>query len=602
MRRKKKKKNGKKIRGKNESKNDYFATAYKKFLLKLAFTNSDSIMIRFLIALSTIVALGSCKKGTGEPTSNQPIAQENLKGKVVLPAGTSLNVNTLAVASFENTAKISNGEFPADTSENNFSYQFVLDDSANTFLLRYNYPGQKDWDITPRTTALALFMSMPLVQTLKNESKLDLIPKIMMTSEFGSLETGIIALIKASKSLTDSVNALTLAPLLNNLFNKSRTLRIANVMQEPITITKAGRLIGITNAGVSINYAVGLYKDGKLVSPIEIVGGYDVYPTSITDAISHLYAFVTSSTTAEPSTIVYELKGDGRFEIKARSGKPGLNDNSEEAKKAFNYNVVKGAVTIISTYVPLNKLGKPCLDAYIGKLANLVGLAYSFTNIDGKSAATVAKIITDVGIYGLSSSVELISNCKGSVEDLKYFKGVEKYLLAVNIIATYFTTRNVLDFAEQMYYAKPAIDTCFNASGNMVSVCTGSFHEPYLIAYNGTKWHPPFLERCQGLKQEICVEVGAAAGNFRLEHEASGSTIGDKIIDTKDWQFTILNQTTNHTHLHMTKTSNFSCEETASYKYDHGNYVSTLRLYDNSGRLIDTQGPYVPSRIYKQTP
>ncbi|SHN43695.1 hypothetical protein [Chitinophaga sp. CF418] len=243
-------------------------------------------------------------------------------GKVILPAGSSINPASLSVLSVNEVSKVMDGQYKMDS----LSPRNANDEAL---MMRYNYPGNENGDISAQSTAIALLMNMPAVQTLTEQAKLSLIKNIASSPDFTSLVGQISTNLMSGRELLDSTNKELLNAFIKLAVTASN-LRRDGVFEQPILIHKAGNNVVFTNNGVAAYYWVGIYKDGNKIT------SFSIEAAKLISSSPQDFAMDAVDLFGGPPSVTYVLKENGEYQIYIRSGRK--LDNLVESRLALVQN------------------------------------------------------------------------------------------------------------------------------------------------------------------------------------------------------------------------------------------------------------------------
>jgi hypothetical protein len=413
----------------------------------------------------------ACKKDSKEEEREPVSTPGKISGRVLLPTGSSINVNTLKVLSPIAEAEVNDGKFIIDTLFHNYTSQLILNSTGELIMMHYNYPGQENNDVTVQTTAIAMLMSTPAMQSITDDGKSSIIDKVIVSSAFNGFKEEISKALVAGKSIADTTN-ISLKNAYIKLFETASAFKSQNLFDEPILIHHTGRVIGFTNNKAANDYVIGIYKDGQRVEQYTIEGA-TFSATSISQILTGNVIFIGT-----PSSEQYTFSGDGKFEIKIRSGKPGLGDNSKEANDAFISNRNAIILDIALTAFPFIKSKKlPCAKSIADKLVGTLGSGLLISSLSGSSFIEFANAFYEVAILQMSSATDMIAKCVNIDEErvVEYVKGFSKLFDFFGRVSAVGTGINITARLVYWFNCKPAMDTCFVAVGNSVMSCDKVF-------------------------------------------------------------------------------------------------------------------------------
>lgn len=419
----------------------------------------------FLASIACCLFFITCQKSsTDETLTPTPDGFNSMNGKIIWPVGIALDTTGIKVSTFHSAASIKENKFTVDTI-NKFSTVFVTDAKGDVKMMRYNYPQQKDNDISPNSTALALLMNAPIVNSLSDEGQVAMIIKIQLDPNFPLLEDEVKKAIASNKSVTDTNNTsliLATSKLFENV-SRSRT----NVYRAvPLKITTANpATFSFANNNVSHKYVIGVYKNNSRIQKL-VVNGTQSFAGSFKDVLDGVFGNGYSS----PDAKIYSNIEDGTLNFKIRSGAPGTGDNSKEYDEAFKENIVQYIFQLATKHM-LFRNDKCTKIAYDG-IASVIESTPSFAN--AKTPSDFATLALGFCSDMFNTRSDLFENCshykdpnyknpfwKAAGKLFKFFDKVGKVGQGLNI------GMHVYD----LYNSRAVIDTCFTVSNKQVGKC-----------------------------------------------------------------------------------------------------------------------------------
>ena len=112
---------------------------------------------------AALATFSSCKKEKPNTAQETPLPTGSISGNVVVPNGTTTDVNTFKVLSVLQETNVANSSYTVETYSDDFTTQIVSNADDKVVKMGYNYPGQTDHTISSRSTALALDNLIPLL-------------------------------------------------------------------------------------------------------------------------------------------------------------------------------------------------------------------------------------------------------------------------------------------------------------------------------------------------------------------------------------------------------------------------------------------------------
>ncbi len=409
-----------------------------------------------LIAITYIfflTYLTSCKKERENNTSKPNDTISKIEGNIILSDSLNIDLEKLVVHSSIDENNVKSGLYEINV-QGYYSTQFVSNDKNQVLLLGYTYPNG-NFDITVKSTALALAMNTPSAMFLTNEGKKQMVENILVDQNLPILEKAIERLISEDLSILDT-SSLELLPELDALFKSVVKKKTAKSI--PVNLFQGGRFLTFSTKN-TFNSVVGVYQDGQKLSQFTIQG-VNIFPTSL----GQLYTSIVDPT-VDIDQIDYEMIGDGQFEFRIRTGKPGFNDGSMESNEAFFSNITDFSFDALSYLFP--DVSKGCQAELRKEIRKSLKQAKGFnTNSNVNYNIRVAMDF----VYDKANF--LLTHCPDAIplkgEWLKKMKFLFKKLDAAASLGTSF---NEAWFAAQWSLSSPEVDTCFYATGNSVGIC-----------------------------------------------------------------------------------------------------------------------------------
>jgi hypothetical protein len=414
----------------------------------------------------------SCKKEKEDPKPEPEIIVPQgtqVGGKILLPQGTKLDTaGHVVLSAFKSVIPISS-TYVIDTLRK-FSTTLLLNKAGDLILMKYNYPGQKNGDISAESTALALIMNTPVVGSLTDKAKVELIPKIIANPIFLDLANEISARLKAGIYILSNDNPKisdALASLFKELVNK-RVLAVSGI-EDPISINTVNTELSLKTNDVSCSYAAGIYKDGKLTNSYMIKGR-----RRFANGLEDIWDAIYGEGYGSPEPVIHTMKGNGTYQIKLRSGRPGSNygDAKKEHSDARLENVVIYAVEKIFNNLPIEKI-KGCEEVFYKAIKTFIVAIYNQAAFDSEPTLKgFSFLVTDMAISALEEPERILGMCNGFPEETsRYMKAMNKILDFLNKIGKVADGMNTGDHVAYLFLSKPAIDTCFQVIGLRTYPC-----------------------------------------------------------------------------------------------------------------------------------
>jgi hypothetical protein len=290
--------------------------------------------------------LFSCNKTSNED-ADQVLPQEGIiSGAIELPAGSSIPPGTLQVQTPIETGTVNNNSYSVTAFLNQHTTEFVVNSNQEVVMMGYHYPGQKDPNISATSSALALVMNSQSILFLSEAGKKTMVQKVLADSKFPALVSAVENSIKANKNLLDETNQ-DLLQKMSDVYT-SASLRVREIQAtEAVTWNKVGNALYFQNNGRAHKSVIGIYKDGSRIKKL-VVDGVQYVPTSVSEVFNGY-----GGTSADPVQYPFTFVGDGGYEIKLRTGKPGAGDGTAEHSEAFYENLGLISFNVMSTFYPL---------------------------------------------------------------------------------------------------------------------------------------------------------------------------------------------------------------------------------------------------------
>jgi hypothetical protein len=440
-----------------------------------------SALYKTFLGLVLLTLLHACKKEETAEDDSDVATQGIISGKVILPAGSSISVNSLSTYSSLEQTPVKDGSFSVKSFPEELTTQLVLNPSGEVLLMGLHYPGQTDRSISATSTALALVLNTKVALFLSDEGKQALAAKVQAAPEFSALVREVEASVKANRPLFDTTNT-ALMQSLSTLFQKA-ALKMADVQgYPPVGVNQAGKELSFINNSRAHSSVVGIYKDNVRLQKI-VVEGLQYFPTSVSEALNG-YGGVS----ADPIMHNYTMPGDGRYEIRIRTGQPGADDGTPEHREAFYENLALFSFHLLGTFMPGLDPKSTCSKKTI--LTNLLNIFQAVPDIiQSKSVAAAVYTAESVAFQSVG---EILSKCNTPFNG-NYFKAVAKYF---NLIDKTFSmaggAANTTVFALHWTASDAVTDQCMSLAGTTVTHCFPITLTPLRIEKAGQK------ESCYG--------------------------------------------------------------------------------------------------------
>ena len=421
-----------------------------------------------------ILLLTACLDSDPEPRPIPPFNKKTMTGKVILPSETNLSFNDMEVLSSISDAQIQEGIFSIDTM-GEFSTLFVTNNSGDIFLMKYNYPSQTDHNISPESTALAIVMNAPVMESLTQAAKLQVIKNLQEAPGYYRLVNEVTQSIVTGKPISDTTNT-NLINATAELFDNVSSMRADYFRPKPIKIQRANNVVLIQNNDVAHNYVAGIYKNETRLKKI-IIKGTQKFANSLKEALLGIFYNGYSSQDEH----LFTMESDGTYLFKIRSGLPFMDDESKEFEEAQKYNIEIFIAKQVLKHIPIKNSGE-CQEAILKGIATR-----GYDPRPFKSAKTQIEIGS--ALFDLTSSVfndidKILGNCVAPPKlsaTKKFFSAAGKFLKFLNPVSKVAQSMNIAVHTFDLVNSKPSIDTCFQVLDRKVELCSLGFYRRAVI-------------------------------------------------------------------------------------------------------------------------
>ena len=418
----------------------------------------------WLVSILSVLVLSACE--TIDLESDGINSAQEVKGKIVLPTGSNLDVSTFTVVSNIDDSPV-NGTSYGLSKGGKFTGLYVSNANDEVVMMGIQYPGNPTNEINSTTTALGLILMAPIFFDLTEEGMLKLIDSILKDSNFPSLKSEIEKNLGQGRSLFDVDNAPLIATL--NPILRSAGLRVAqNEKELPVNVFKAGKNFTFNNSGKSFSTVIGLSKGSDRVKKIT-VEGVQIVASSITELLTGKGGTFEASVDQS-----FTIPSDGDYTFKFRTGKPGSGDGSLEHDEAFYENLGKFSVYILSGLLPESKDTKlGCLSSVKMNAINSISTLTSL-NVN----ASLSSILLTVAELTVNNVGSLLKDCTTAKPKKKFLDFFLKQLKLFSIISG---GMNTGAFGAQWLSSDAVVDVCYTAKGNEVTQkneSCGDFADP----------------------------------------------------------------------------------------------------------------------------
>lgn len=419
--------------------------------MNLNIQNIENRVSGLLLFLSLFV-LSACQ--TIDLESDGINSTQEIKGKIILPEGSKLDVNSFTVFSNIDNSSVQGEEYGLSKG-GKFTGLYVSNSNDEVVMMGFQYPGNPTNEINSTTTALGLVLMAPIFFDLTEEGMLKLIDSILKDSNFPSLKAEIEKNILQGRSLFDLQNTSLIATL--NSILKSAGLRVAqNEKELPVNLFKAGKNFTFNNSGNSFSTVIGIYKGNDRVKKIT-VDGVQIVAGSITELLTG-----TGGTFEAPVDHPYSIPGDGEYTFKFRTGKPGAGDGSIEHDEAFYESLKQYSVNLLSGLLPqLDRDGASgCL---ISVSSNVYGTISTLTSL--KTNPSLTEVLLTVSEITLNNIGGFLEDCV-TKPNKNFFRSFTKHLKMFSIVSG---AMNTGAFGYHWLSSEAIVDVCYTAKGNEVT-------------------------------------------------------------------------------------------------------------------------------------
>ena len=146
-----------------------------------------------LFLFACLIFLFSCSDEESNDDTNITIT-ETISGTIVLPDGSPYDSNLLTVTSFNGISDVDNNNYSIKITKNEGNFIYVTDQSEDVVLMKFHHPNQTDFTIDSGSTLIAMYMSLPVSQSLSLEGQVDLLNNLEQSADFETLKIELEAL------------------------------------------------------------------------------------------------------------------------------------------------------------------------------------------------------------------------------------------------------------------------------------------------------------------------------------------------------------------------------------------------------------------------
>lgn len=394
-----------------------------------------------------------------------------VRGKILLPTGSSLDPSSLRVVSNIDDSEVQGTSYGLEKG-GKFTGLYVSNPSDEVVMMGFQYPGNPTNEINSTTTALGLIMTAPAFFNLNEEGMLSMINLVLNDPEFPALQAEIEKNIVQGRALFDPENT-ALAGVLSNVL-KTAGLRLAeNENELPVNLFKAGKNFTFNNSGKSFSTVIGIYKEDTKLNSIT-VDGVQLVAGSLTELLTG-----TGGTFESPVDHPYTIPGDGQFTFKFRTGRPGAGDGSPEHDAAFYENLKQFSLYLLSGLLPQVDLKGP--SGCLGSVAsNVFSSVSTLTSL--RTNPNLSEVLLAVAEVTLGNVGGLLEDCSPSGLKPSFFKFFMDQLNMLSIVSS---GMNTGIFGIQWASTVHAVDICYTAEGNEVTEGCGPEYDTFTDPRDG---------------------------------------------------------------------------------------------------------------------
>ena len=437
---------------------------------------------KITVILFLFMALVACNKEEAvpeKPITKAPVAENpdlentpsenSITGVVKLPEGSNLDSSMLTILSPVDAVEVSNDSYTMNTVADKFLTQLVTDSNDEVVLMGYSFPGQTDFEINAKSTALAMLMNLPTSLLMAQEGKQELITTILNHPEFIALADQIDALLVQGQRPLDTTEQ-ELAEAVGNFYNgifNTQTNKTGKSDDEsyPVEIRRTNNEIIFTNPGKSYDTKIGIYKDGQAVHQITM-DRINFVPTGIGDVIGAIASAITGEipTGLQPVEKSYTLEGDGEFTIKVRNGF-WTNGLDSDNVAAWISNMTGWSIDLLVEIIPLGDCVQPLISDF--KEFMQTALTFQEAPAPGELLGLIYNLISEF----LNDSVIVVGCLINPTENKAYLKALGKLTNFTGLVGVFGNAGNTMVGMYQWFTDDGALDKCYQVEGEIVNEC-----------------------------------------------------------------------------------------------------------------------------------
>jgi uncharacterized protein (TIGR02145 family) len=423
-------------------------------------------------AIGFVFLLGACQ--TLELEEGGIDSAAGVKGQIVLPPGSNLDISSLTVLSNIDDSRVNGTSYGLEKG-GKFTGLYVTNPNEEVVMMGFQYPGNPSNEINSTTTALGLIMTAPVFFSLNEEGMLAMINNVLNDPEFPQLKAEIEKNIVQGRPLFDLENTSLIA-LLSNIV-KTAGLRITqNENELPVNLFKAGRNFTFNNSGKSFSTVIGIYKEENKLQSIT-VDGVQLVAGSLTELLTG-----TGGTFESPVDHPFTVPGDGQFTFKFRTGRPGSGDGSPEHDAAFYENLKQFSLYLLSGLLPQVDL-EGTTGCVSSVSSNVFGTVSTLTSL--RSNPNLGEVLLTVAEVTLSNVGGILEDCAPDGLKSGFFKF---FIDQLNMLSIVSGAMNSGVFGFQWLSAEAVVDICYTAEGNEVSEGCGPEFDTIMDPRDGNEY------------------------------------------------------------------------------------------------------------------
>jgi hypothetical protein len=424
-----------------------------------------------LSAITLFLFFAGCKK------KEDLIINQNssiIEGKIILPSPSPFELKNLVVQSFIDEYKVFDNNFKIKTNKNETNILFVKDISNKIILMGYIYPGQTNFDISPKSTALAIIMNSPLILSLTKEAKLDLINEMVKDEKFAILVSKIEEIISNGLSPLDATKTqiyIDFATYFDTQFNR----RISKDKEIPIGFVRIFDQIRMQNFSRAYYTTVGVYKDCEIFDTI-FIPNIIFLPKGVGVAIKTATGEELPISVYQP-WVIDTLDELGQFNYKLRTGvKSVLEDDSPENIIARKKNLTNFTFQIINAIIPysISDIHDDCKKDVFDNI-NLLADNLSLIELENYSPDSIIDVYNFIVLFFNKEIAEKKTCLTKYSTFIDYYNSINEFItwhrgLLNNVTETYIYTSLGTN---QLQRDTSSIDYCYT----VIDVATRSISE-----------------------------------------------------------------------------------------------------------------------------